>query len=82
MSSLLFTVSLKTKFRGNVVSKATYRSAQAMAESLTAIGLSMSDVRKLATKRRVKFNDWHLSLAIKSYTPNDFDFLLDALASL
>lgn len=81
-SSLVFTVSLKTVYMGKVVSKATYRSAQAMAASLTTIGLSMSEVRKLATKRRVKHNDWYLSLAISSVKSSEFDFMLDALFNL
>ncbi len=81
-SSLLFTVSLKTNFMGKVVSKATYRSAQDMAKSLTAIGLSMADIRKLATSRRVKFNDWHLSLSIKAVKSSPFNFLLDSLEAL
>ena len=81
-SSLVFTVKLKTDYRGKVASKATYYSAQVMAESLTKIGLSMSDVRTLALKRRVKSGSWYLSLSIKQGKNEFADFLMSMAQSL
>ncbi len=81
-SSYVFTVSVKTQYRGEVLSKPTYYSAQVMAESLTKFGLTMSEVRLLLAKRRLKSGRWYLSLSIKQ-GKNDFaDYLMSMAQSL
>jgi hypothetical protein len=81
-SSYVFTVSVKTQYRGEVLSKPTYYSAQVMAESLTKFGLTMSEVRLLLAKRRLKSGRWYLSLSIKQGKNPLSDYLMSMAQSL